>query len=150
MRVLDLAVKAFSGAEMARREQLELTPEKGIAGNYQSKGKRQVTILFRGDWEAACHQVGAALPWTTRRANILVAGTGLPQSKGTLLEIGDCTLEITGETMPCGLMEAAQSGLRAALGQQWRGGVTARVITTGRIVVGDSVTIKHQQAAAAD
>ena len=41
--------------------------------------------------------------------------------------IGALVLEVTMETRPCQLMEAAHRGLRGALTPDWRGGVCCRV-----------------------
>ena len=57
------------------------------------------------------------------------------------MRIGDLQLEITGETDPCARMEEQVSGLRQALTPDWRGGVTCRVRSSGRIAVGDAVSL---------
>ena len=81
-----------------------------------------------------------ALPWIVRRANLLVEGVPTPHEGGHLV-IGDLTLEVTEETRPCQVMEAAHSGLRAALKPAWRGGVCCRVVRSGRIRIGDEVRV---------
>ncbi len=111
----------------------------GIAGDVRGpKRGRQITMLFREGWEAACLDLGAALPWVTRRANLLVEGVATPREGGRLA-IGGVILEVTGETYPCHLMEAAHRGLREALTPDWRGGVTCNVVTGGTIAAGDAV-----------
>ena len=102
---------------------------------------RQVTVLFREGWQAACAELGRELPWVTRRANLLVEGVAVP-GKGQRLFIGAAELEVTGETEPCSVMEAASRGLRAALKPEWRGGVTCNVVQGGAIKVGDNVKAK--------
>ena len=81
---------------------------------------------------------GAALPWVTRRANLLVEGTAVPR-EGDRLAIGDLLLEVTGKTQPCQLMDAAFRGLRKALKPDWRGGVCCRVLAGATIRLGDQV-----------
>jgi len=56
--------------------------------------------------------------------------------------IGSLVLEVTQETQPCQVMEAAHRGLRAALTPDWRGGVCCRVIQSGTIRVGDRVDVE--------
>ena len=58
--------------------------EAGLAGD--SKGARfplrQITVLAREAWEAAAAALGDPdLPWTVRRANLLVEGVELPRAK---------------------------------------------------------------------
>lgn len=119
-----------------------VTIEAGIEGDARGrKANRQVTVLFRESWDDACRELGADLPWTTRRANLLVGGVEAPQSAGGKIRIGDVTLEIMLETDPCFLMEQAHAGLKAALTPKWRGGVCCRVVSGGRIAIGDAVSI---------
>lgn len=129
-------------------EHARVTPETGIAGDFRGamKGKpykRQVTLIERGDWDAAMAEVGHSIGWQERRANLLVDGLDLPQTKGVRLRIGaDVVLEVTRETDPCERMEALADGLRAALTPDWRGGACAMVITGGEIAVGDEIRIE--------
>jgi MOSC domain-containing protein YiiM len=114
----------------------------GVAGDARGKRTgRQVTVVFREGWEAACQDLGVELPWTTRRANLLVEGVPVPR-QGKRLVVGSLVLEVTQETQPCQVMEAAHRGLRAALTPDWRGGVCCRVIAGGTIRVGDRVDVE--------
>ena len=116
--------------------------EAGIEGDARGrKLDRQVTILFRESWDDACRELGAALPWTTRRANLLVEGVPPPQRTGGKLVIGNVTLEVMLQTDPCMLMERAHKGLKAALPPAWRGGVCCKVIAGGEIHTGDEVAL---------
>ncbi|GAB4264853.1 MAG: MOSC domain-containing protein [Candidatus Promineifilaceae bacterium] len=139
--VVDIAVKATSGGIMDRRASVMVDVDTGIEGDYHTRGARMVTVLFKDSWEAACAELDVILPWTTRRANVYVDGILPLDCVGKQLQIGDVLLEVTGETRPCHIMEAAQPGLRAALGPEWRGGVTCRVLQSGAIQRGDAVTI---------
>lgn len=117
-----------------------LDPATGLLGDARGrKTTRQITVVFAEDWETACAQLGQALPWTLRRANLLVRGVVNPRAAGGRLSIGPAMLAITGETDPCQMMERAQAGLMAALTPDWRGGVTARVLEGGPIRLGDPV-----------
>jgi MOSC domain-containing protein YiiM len=114
----------------------------GVDGDARGKRPgRQVTVVFREGWDAACRELGAELPWITRRANLLVEGVAVPR-EGQRFVIGDLVLEVTQETQPCQVMEAAHRGLRAALTPDWRGGVCCRVVQGGTIRVGDRVEIE--------
>lgn len=139
-KLLGIAVRPGSGEPLGLLEQTTIRTESGVDGDYRRRtGARQVTVLVREDWEVACDAAGATLPWTTRRANLLVEGVTLAEKIGTQFRVGGTLLEITGETRPCQMMEAAQAGLQEALGQNWRGGVTCRVIETGVVTIGDRI-----------
>ena len=114
----------------------------GVDGDARGKRPgRQVTVVFREGWDAACRELGVELPWITRRANLLVEGVPVPR-EGERLVIGSLVLEVTQETQPCQIMEAAHRGLRAALTPDWRGGVCCRVVQGGTIRVGDRVDVE--------
>lgn len=105
-------------------------------------GKRQVTVMSQEQWQTVCEELNTQLPWTTRRANLLVEGLSFSADNvGKTLRIGALKLEITGETDPCKKMEIAHSGLEAALTPDWRGGVTCRVLNDAEIFEGDSVQL---------
>ncbi|WP_294337893.1 MOSC domain-containing protein [uncultured Sphingomonas sp.] len=146
--LLGIARHARPKAPMEVIEHARVTPETGIAGDFRGamKGKpykRQVTLIERSDWDAAMAEVGHSIGWQERRANLLVDGLDLPQTKGVRLRIGaDVVLEITRETDPCERMEALGEGLRAALTPDWRGGACAMVVTGGEIAVGDEIRIE--------
>lgn len=118
--------------------------EAGLAGD--CKGAkfplRQITVLAREAWEAAAAEAGdGGLPWTARRANLLVEGVELPRGKGGVLRIGPARLEVTGQTYPCLRMEEVRTGLLRALAKDWRGGVTCRILAGGSIYLGEAVEV---------
>jgi MOSC domain-containing protein YiiM len=145
-----IARHAFPKAPMEVVDSVEITLDGGVAGDFRGavkpggRGRRQVTLVERGDWDAAMAEVGHSIPWQERRANLLVDGMDLPQTPGTLLRIGtNVVLEVTRETDPCERMEALAPGLRAALSSDWRGGVCTRVKTGGYIAIGDDIRIEE-------
>jgi len=127
---------------------VEVTLERGVEGDFRggAKGKphkRQVTLIERGDWDAAMAELGLSLDWSQRRCNLLVDGFDLPQRVGARVRIGESVvLEITTECDPCSRMEALAPGLEAALTPDWRGGACARVISGGHIAIGDRIRIE--------
>jgi MOSC domain-containing protein YiiM len=107
---------------------------------------RQVTILALEDWQAALLDLAEGmappdLPWTARRANVLVEGLTLPRGPGSILTLGDAMLEVTAQTTPCAQMDLAHRGLRLALAPNWRGGVTCRVLQDGTVKRGDRAKV---------
>ncbi len=116
-----------------------LVLDRGISGNADQGGRRQVTLIEKEVWELAMTQLGATLDPSTRRANLMVSGAALRDSRGRVLRIGRCHLRIMGETKPCNIMEEALAGLRATLYPEWGGGAFAEVLVEGEIHVGDEV-----------
>lgn len=129
-------------APLEELETAAISLENGIEGDARGrKPGRQVSILFREGWESACRQAGAALPWTTRRANLCVEGFAFPHETGWRMKIGEAVLEVTMETEPCHLMDRAYLGLRKAMAPDWRGGVCCKVVQGGRIALGNTVEL---------
>lgn len=132
-------VKRAHRGPMDARESATLIEGKGVEGSVGRSSRRQVTIIEREVWEALMQETGANAPPSTRRANLMVSGVRLIDSRKRILRIGDTRLEIAGETKPCERMEEAVPGLRAAMYADWRGGAFAKVISGGPIRVGDRV-----------
>jgi MOSC domain-containing protein YiiM len=112
---------------------------RGIEGNANQGGKRQVTIIEQEVWERLMRELGSSLPGLTRRANLMVSGVPLVASRGRTLQIGACRIRIYGETKPCERMEEALPGLQAAMYNDWRGGAFGEVLNDATIRVGDPV-----------
>ncbi len=147
--LIGIARHAFPKAPMELVDRVEVSPEGGIHGDFRGAMKRkpykrQVTLIERGDWDAAMAEVGHTIGWEERRANLLVDGLDLPQVAGVRLRIGaDVVLEVTRETDPCERMEALAPGLKAALLADWRGGACAKVIQGGWIAINDAIRIEE-------
>jgi MOSC domain-containing protein YiiM len=139
-------IKRVRRGVMDAAETAELIEGQGIAGNANQGGRRQVTIIAQEAWNEMMHELDAALSPSARRANLLVSGIDLEQTRGSTLQIGECLLEIMGETRPCERMDEALPGLRSAMSPEWRGGVFATVLRGGRIRAGDTVQLRHANA----
>jgi len=133
-------VKRASRAPMDAAAAASLVPGRGILGNANQGGQRQVTVIEREAWDAMMSELGVALPTSTRRANLVVSGIRLEGSRGRILRVGSCRLRVNGETRPCERMEAACPGLQAAMDPAWRGGIYAEVLDGGEIAIGARVS----------
>ena len=133
-------VKRAHGGLMDPQDRAELEPGRGLVGNADRGGRRQVTLLGFERWAELMNEVGASLEPQARRANLVVTGIELENTRGRVLRIGPCRLRIGGETRPCEQMEEAAAGLQTAMRQRWGGGAFAEVLDGGTIAVGDAVT----------
>ena len=139
-------IKRVRRGVMDAADSAQLVEGQGIAGNANQGGRRQVTIIAREAWDDMMRELGASISPSARRANLLVSGIDLKQARGSTLRIGDCVLEIMGETRPCERMDEALPGLRNAMSPEWRGGVFATVVRGGNIRAGDAVQLQHANA----
>lgn len=116
-----------------------LQANRGLVGNADQRGKRQVTIISQERWQELMAQTGATLDPAARRANLLVSGINLANSRGQTLQVGPVRIRIYNETRPCERMDEAHLGLRAAMKVDWGGGAFGEVLDDGEIAVGDPV-----------
>ena len=121
-----------------------LVPGAGLEGNANVGGRRQVTLISSERWAELMRDLGANLPPSARRANLLIAGLDLQDSRGRILRIGPTRLLINGETRPCEQMEAAHAGLQALMRDRWGGGAFAEVVDGGEIHVGQPVQWENE------
>jgi MOSC domain-containing protein YiiM len=117
-----------------------LVAGRGIAGNADQGGKRQVTLMDLERWHELMDQRGGDLDTSARRANLVIDGLDLFDARGKTLHIGKTRLLIGGEVRPCERMDEALPGLQGAMRERWGGGAFAEVIEGGEIAVGDPVS----------
>jgi MOSC domain-containing protein YiiM len=139
-RLTGIARRDRKRAPMQILERADISTETGVALDFRGKpGPRQLTVISARAWKNACSELQKEIPWTTRRANLLVDDFELPRSIGAILKIGPVRLRITGEVDPCSRMEEQCPGLKQALQPDWRGGVSCAVLEGGTVALGDEV-----------
>ncbi len=142
-KVLGIATRVKTKAPMEVTNTAKVLFETGVGSDSRGlkKGNRQVTVLGIEGWKNACAELNQEIEWTTRRANILVSGIQLKNTTGSLLKLGTCVLEITGELVPCNRMDEQVMGLTQALVPNWNGGVTCKIIEEGEVHIDDEAII---------
>ncbi len=133
-------IKTARRGPMRKSDTVLCVKDRGITGNANQGGRRQITIIEEENWREMMRELGADLDPSRRRANIMVSGFPLRESKGRVLQLGEVRVRIEGETRPCERMDQALPGLREAMTPGWRGGVYGRTLNDGVIRVGDPVT----------
>ena len=139
-RVEAIWVKRAKGGPMDRVDRALLEAGRGLQGNANRGGRRQVTIISAERWRELMDALGADLDPSARRANLMLSGLDLERSRGRVLRIGGARLLINGETRPCEQMEEAHAGLQALMRERWGGGAYAEVIDGGELHVGDAAS----------
>ena len=122
-------------------ERARVVAGRGIVGNANQGGKRQVTIVSNKHWEAVTAPLGDTPDPRLRRANLLVSDIDFSDARGKILKIGKVRVRIYGETRPCEKMDDAVPGLQDAMSTPWGGGAHGEVLDDGEISVGDAVEL---------
>lgn len=121
-------------------DRANLVTARGIVGNANQGGRRQVTIIEEEVWRLLMSQIGGDIAPSSRRANLMVRGIELKNSRGRVLSVGAVQIRIFNETKPCERMDEALPGLKDLMYPEWRGGAFGEVVNDGEICIGDRVT----------
>ncbi len=131
------------------RQQPMITPhsviadlQQGLIGDRYSgrNGKRQVSLFQHEHLTAIESYTRQSISPAMFRRNLVVQGINLLSLKDQTFQIGDAHLQMTGLCHPCSQMETVlgAGGYNAMRGH---GGITARVIKSGIMRLGDKVVV---------
>jgi MOSC domain-containing protein YiiM len=141
-RVEAIWIKRARRGPMDPAERATAVAGQGLEGdaNY-GRSRRQVTIIEKEVFD----RIGEVLPGARplmRRANFMVSGVQLRDTRDRVLSLGDVRVHVQGETRPCERMDEQCPGLTGALAEDWNGGVYGIVLDAGEIRVGDPVSVE--------
>ena len=102
---------------------------------------RQVTVIEKEVFDRIRSELPDSAP-RMRRANIMVSGIRLEDSRDQVHTLGDVQIRVRGETRPCELMHEQCPGLRDALDLHWGGGAHGSLMQGGELEVGDVAPIE--------
>lgn len=149
---------AEPGAPLQSVELIEVVAGKGIARNDRYFGRvrrstgepsrRQVSLMAREQIGEHAAALGLeTIPPGAVRANIETVGIELMDLLDRDLSIGEAVLRLYDARTPCHKMDAICEGLKNLM-ENKRQGVLAEVVQSGRIRVGDGISLAPLRMAA--
>jgi len=146
-RIEAIWVKRSARGVMDPADEVDLVAGKGIARDASfGRSRRQVTLIEKEVFDRVRTALPAADP-VMRRANVMLSGVRLAESRGRVLRVGGVRILVHGETRPCERMDEQCAGLRAALSPGWGGGAHGVVLDDGLVRVGDAAELEPAPAA---
>lgn len=142
------------GKPLQSTEAIDVVEAKGIVGEPRYFGRksrdsgqpsrRQITLMEREQIAEHAAALGLqCIPPGAVRSNIETEGLNLVALVGSEIEIGEAVLLVYGPRDPCAQMDAICQGLRELMMEN-RQGVLAQVVRSGKIRVGDSITVRDR------
>ncbi|MEX2030065.1 MAG: MOSC domain-containing protein [Anaerolineales bacterium] len=130
-RVLQIHLKVGRRRPMQRVPLANAVAGKGLVGDVAfGRARRQLLLTDLADLDHFHLQPGEV------RENITLAGVPLADlPRGSRLQLGDVTVEITGDCTPCEQLEDLRPGLQEDI--RGRRGMLARVVKGGMLREGD-------------
>lgn len=140
-KVCWLGIRHQRRAPMTVVDTIEIDVANSVVGDHFSGAagaKRQVTLIQQEHLDAVSSILNSELAPELLRRNIVVSGINLIALKQRQFQIGTAVLLGTGNCHPCSRMEEnlGPGGYNAMRGH---GGLTASVVTSGIVKLGDSV-----------
>jgi MOSC domain-containing protein YiiM len=132
-------IKRMKRGPMDPTSSATLVAGRGLVGNADQGRRRQVTLIEEEVWRSLMDEFGGDAHPSSRRANLMLRGIRLQNSRGRVLRIGACRVRIGGHLTPCYQMDDVLPGLQAAMRPNWGGGAFAQVLDDGEIRIGDPV-----------
>lgn len=145
-RVEWIGIRSNKSVPMTVLKEIEARRDHGLYGDKAGKrpgGKRQVTFI-QAEYIPLLQSLlpNADISLANLRRNISISGINLNALKDQTIQVGDAVLQVTGFCHPCSKLEEnlGQGVFNAMRGH---GGLTAKVIESGRIALGDTVRVVY-------
>jgi MOSC domain-containing protein YiiM len=141
-----IGLRPARNAPMQTVEQVFAEADAGLAGDrYHGNGKRQVTLIQWEHLDVLSALTKRQVTPDLLRRNLAIRGLNLLALKSRTFRIGEAVFQTTGQCHPCSRMEQVlgPGGYNAMRGH---GGLTARIIRSGLIRIGDRLTIEPESA----
>ena len=135
---------------MRRVESIEAVEGRGLEGDrYMTRtgywtgvDECQVTLISAEDLEEIARDTDVHVANGQHRRNIITRGIDLYDLAGKRFTVGEAVLEFDRPRPPCRYIQSlTEPGMTKALGRS-RGGICARVVTSGAIRAGDDVIVE--------
>lgn len=148
--LLAIQTAETAGAKMRTTETIEARSGTGLAGDRYAeqkgkfqrggpKSKQQITLIEAEAIESANADYGVSVTHASTRRNLLTRGVPLNHLVGKTFHVGEVTLLGVELCEPCTYLEQCSgTGHLAAL--KHRGGLRAKITTSGTLRVGDPIT----------
>ncbi len=138
------AMRAVDSAEAVAGRGLQGDRYYAGSGHWQLIEGCQLTLITEHELRAAKHkttlQIETALDHGGHRRNLVIAGLQLKQLQGKSFRIGSAVFRYDKPRPPCGYIDQVSGhGMGRALSHN--SGICIKVISSGRLAVGDSVSV---------
>lgn len=140
--VVWIGLRPASRSPMVQTGHAEAVRGNGLTGDRfkARRTAREVTLIQAEHIAAVASIMGYEVLPDMLRRNVVVRGINLISLKGKVFSIGSAQFEMTDLAHPCSRMEEAlgPGGYNAMRGH---GGITARILQSGTLSVGDRVAV---------
>ncbi|WP_425005534.1 MOSC domain-containing protein [Mycolicibacterium sp. S3B2] len=141
MRIVAIHVSPGRRLPMRAVDAVDAEAGKGLIGDrYHGTRHRHVTIQSQELLDAAAEELGGPVDAGLTRRNLTVDAGVIPTAPGTRLRVGEVELEVVRVSAPCRLLDDG-IGAGAAAALRGRAGSVLRVLSSGRVQLGDDVAI---------
>ena len=138
-----IGVRPISRAPMVEIDAVEARRDAGLTGDHARptpRNQRQVTLIQWEHLPVVAALIGKAVAPADLRRNLAIAGINLFSLKNRRFRIGQAVLETTSWCQPCARLEE-RLGVGTFQAMRGHGGLTARVLESGIIRLGDRVEV---------
>lgn len=147
-----IGVRPLARGEILQLDAVEARRDAGLTGDHARPGPRNARQVTFIQWEhlaVIASLVGREIAPADLRRNIAVSGINLFSLKNRRFRIGEAVFETTGWCQPCARLEE-NLGPGTFQAVRGHGGITARVLHSGIVRLGDAVIVEPLQEAQLD